>query len=212
MASFVQSLATVISTPDGRDKAHALLEKPAKLMLYLMASGQLSVDQRERLTAFAHQIMMARGINRLFSSSSIMSGLCGLLASKDESPVKYAKMVIMVGWMGFFYFDNKIFLGLSGLMKNVDYPTAGKRASQLWLFCVFLTLVLHTMHFSALDKEDKGKDNRKVIKTTKMKIAAGCMELMCASRGSGLISFNDGWNEGLMLGSALIGIWRTLLQ
>ena len=212
MASFASAIATVISTPDGRDKAHALLEKPAKLMLYLMASGQLNEDQRQRLAAFAHQIMMARGINRLFSSSSIMSGLYGLLSSKDESPEKYAKIIVCMGWLGFFYFDNKIFLGLSGLLKNVDYPTAGRRASQFWCFCVFLTLVLQSVQFASLDKEDGSKDNKKKIASAKMKIAAGCMELMCASRGSGLISFNDGLNEGLMLGSALIGIARILSQ
>eukprot|EP00483_Globobulimina_turgida_P000183 UN00183 len=211
MACCFKSITTVISTPDGRDKAHALLEKPAKIALYLLTTRKASPELVERLTTFSYQIMLARGINRLFSGAYPIEALLNSSNDTDvPSFVRYAKMLIALSWIGFFYYDNKIFFGLSGLSKNVDYPTAGVRASRFWFFCLLLTLILRGLHVSSLDDSDESKENQKLIKNTKSKMLCGVMEILCAARGSGFISFNDGVHEALMLGSTLVGIKRIL--
>eukprot|EP00483_Globobulimina_turgida_P008263 UN08279 len=164
MACCFKSITTVISTPDGRDKAHALLEKPAKIALYLLATKKASPELVQRLTAFSYQIMLARGINRLFSGAYPMEALLNSSNDTDSPPfVRYAKILTTLSWIGFFYYDNKIFLGLSGLLKNVDYPTAGGRASKFWFFCLFLTLILQGIHVSSLDADDECKENQKLL-------------------------------------------------
>eukprot|EP01084_Bolivina_argentea_P231338 390160_1 len=218
MSSFVNAVAKVIKTPDGLDKMQALLEKPAKILLYMLQTGKLDLSNKKdmiaRLTAFSTNVMMARGINRLFSGSLSLSGLINTSKNSDAPDfVRYTQMCIALGWCAFFYYDNKIFFGLSGLIKlqESDYGHCGLRASQIWLFCLGLTLVLHVLHVQSLDSTDDDKENQKLIKQTKLKIIEHLMFIVCAARGSGLVSFNDGLHEVLMLGSALVGIRRILL-
>eukprot|EP01083_Nonionella_stella_P304867 1061324_1 len=232
MASCVNSVVKVISTPTGRDKVHILLEKSTKVFLYLLASRGPpcphwpTPELVQGLTSFANQVMLARGINRLTSAvlplQSLLDDLHGakihdgsvmdVSKSDTSNGVRYGRILCALGWLGFFYYDNRIFLGLSGMLKTVDYPTAISRANKFWLFCLLLTLGLSAMQINKLNEKKDNKDNRKKIKLAKLKTIATLMEIMCAARGSGLIQFNDGLFEGLLFSSGMIGIRSILLS
>merc|ERR1712129_581871 len=160
--------------------------------------------------AMGNGLGLCRSADRFLNGTKTIEGLIAATKNKKKDPafVQYTKILINAGYTAFFYYDNKIFLGLIGVLKGLDYGDLGEKACKLWFYCLCLTLMLQSMEMRF--DEAAAKDE-----TKRLSAMANGLDVIVAAHGSGYIASSESTDlmkNLLCIASTLVGLKKIRLS
>ena len=194
----------VMKRLDGRDKINTLIQECAKLTYFVLSQNKSSPEFAAQCLALGKGLSLCRSADRFLNSTIQFDDLIKTLGGDLNATVKIPKALIHFGYLLFFYYDNKIFLGLLGVLKGLDYADLGKKACKLWFYCIILTIFLQVLKRSS--SKEAAKDEK-----DSLALAANCCDIVVAANGSGYIGGSDAVMHVLTIMSALLGIKKIIL-
>mmetsp|Transcript_8530 Transcript_8530/g.7648 ORF Transcript_8530/g.7648 Transcript_8530/m.7648 type:complete len:204 (-) Transcript_8530:27-638(-) len=187
----------------GRDKINTLIQECAKLTWFVLNNNKQSPELAAQCLALGKGLSLCRSADRFLNATIPLEGFLKIAGSDDVIFIKLPRMLIAFGYIIFFYYDNKIFLGMLGVLKNLDYADLGGKACKLWFYCLCLTLLLQILKM----RSDKEKDEE-----TQLSFYGNCCDVMVAANGSGYLGGSPPIFHILTIISAIIGIKKLRLK
>lgn len=192
---------------DGRDKINMLIQECAKLAAFVLMQNGTFPEMADKLVKLGNGLSLCRSGDRFLNASIPFEGLIKAINSEDAGFVKTLKMLICIGYIIFFYYDNKIFLGQLGVFKKLDYADLGTKASKLWFYCLVMTILLQILEMQSKKAKSKYEEEQRDLS-----IYGNCCDVIVAAHGSGYIGGSEAMKNVLLIMSALIGLKRISKQ
>lgn len=201
----LSSFNKVMKDLSGRDKINTLIQEFAKLSYFILETNKQKPELAAQCLALGKGLSLCRSADRFLNATIPLEGFLKIAGSNDVLFIKVPRMLIAFGYILFFYYDNKIFLGLLGVLKNLDYADLGKKACKLWFYCIVLTMILQIMKM----RSDK---NASDDKETQLGFYGNCCDVLVAANGSGYLQGSPAFFHIATIISATIGIKKLRLK
>ena len=138
-----------LNQTEGRDKFCKCIQYGFRLLMHIQ-NGRNNKELAQKFKGLFEGMRDARKLFRLFKSLMEYQKIQQLMKQKQTDHKQVLNILIRLGFLFYWVFDNIAILTKVKLLKNVDQKQAAKRAATFWLIALVISVILVLITFYEL--------------------------------------------------------------